>query len=343
MTPDTLRVGMLSYAHLYHATSYSRVLTQMPGVELTAIYDEDPARGRALAEQFSVSDFYTTPEALLAREDIHAVVVCSPTSEHAALVTAAAQASKHVLCEKPIATRLSDARAMIQACHTAGVQLHIAFVCRFYPMIQKAKAMLASGELGAVHGMLGGNRGLPPLDYPKWILDPAQSGGGALIDHSVHITDAMRYLIGSEVESVFAETGTLLHPDLPVEDCALLLLKFHNGVVASVDPSWSIPARHPYPYDFYLRILGTEGLVSVDDTRQALTVVSDQPTDRSLYLEPFGVDIEAEMVRHFIRCIREGTEHPPRASGADGLRALEIALAAYQSAQRGQPVTLEVV
>jgi predicted dehydrogenase len=107
-----------------------------------------------------------------------------------------------------------------------------------------------------------------------------------------------------------------------------------------VDPSWSIQPHNPYDYDFYLRILGTEGWLSLDDTRQALSVVSEVATDRGMYLEPFGVDIDRKMVRHFVECIRQGKAAPPFASGEDGLRALEIALAAYRSAQRGQPVTL---
>lgn len=340
MIQDTIQVGLLSCAHIAHAVSYTRVLTQTSGVEVAAIYDEDPARGQTFARQFGVTDFYPALEPLLARNEIQAVVVCSPTSEHAALVTAAARAGKHVLCEKPIATRLSDAQAMIAACRAAGVQLHIAFVCRFYPMVQKAKAMVGSGEIGEVRAMVGGNRGLRPLDYPAWIRDPARAGGGALIDHSVHVTDATRYMTGSEVDSVFAETGALIHPALGVEDCVTLLLKFRNGGSASVDPSWSVPANNPYSYDFYIRILGTEGVISLDDGRQALRVVSEKPGGRGMYLEPFGVDVDAAMVQHFLECIRQGEAQPPYASGEDGLRALEIALAGYRSARRGQPVTL---
>jgi predicted dehydrogenase len=341
---ETLRVGLLSFAHRYHATSYTRVLTQTPGVEVAALYDDDPERGQTFARQFGVPDFYSTPDALLTRDDIQAVVVCSPTSEHAALVTAAARASKHVLCEKPIATTWNDARAMIEACRVNGVQLHLAFVCRFYPMVQKAKAMIASGEIGPVRGILGGNRGTRPTDSPPWITDPVQAGGGALIDHSVHVTDAMRYVLGSEVESVFAETGRLIRPELSVEDCAQLLIKFRNGATASVDPSWSISAHNPYHYDFYLHILGAEGWLSIDDRRQALNVVSEAAADRNLYIEPFGAaaDVDAAMVRHFLQCIRQGQATPPYASGEDGLRALEIALAAYQSALLGQPVPLEM-
>jgi predicted dehydrogenase len=340
MTPDTLRLGLLGCAHIYHATSYSHALAQMPGAELAAIYDDVPERARHFAAQFGVPDVYPAPEPLLARADLDAVIVCSPTIQHAALVPAAARAGKHVLCEKPIATTLADARAIIQACESAGVQLHIAFVCRFYPMVLKAREMIRAGEIGQVRGLVGGNRGVPPLDYPEWIRDPGQAGGGALLDHSVHVTDAMRFLAGAEVASVYAEAGKLVRPEFAVEDAALLLLRFQGGAVASVDPSWVVPAPNPYAYDFFLRIVGTEGTLDIDDRRQALRVVSEKAPARPVWLEPFGVDIDAALVRHFVECVRRGEPAPPYASGLDGLRALEIALAGYESARRAAPVRL---
>ncbi|MGQ0603415.1 MAG: Gfo/Idh/MocA family protein [Anaerolineales bacterium] len=235
-----LRLGFLGCAHAHHAASYAHVLTQTPGVTMTAIYDDDVERGQSFAQRFGVPHFYSAIDELLARDDIHAVVVCSPTNQHAPLTMAAAQAGKHVLCEKPIATTADDARAMIEACRENGVQL----------------------------------------------------------------------------------------------------LKFRGGATASLDPSWSISPRNPYHYDFYLRIVGIDGVLSLDDRRQALHIVSESAADRNVYLEPFGVDVDAAMVRHFVQCVRQGDLTPPAASGEDGLRALEIGLAAYQSAHSGQPVTV---
>ena len=311
---------------------------------MVAAYDDDPARGRGFAERFGIPDFYASPGELVACDEIDAVVVCSPTNAHAALVIAAAGHGKHVLCEKPIATRLADAEAMVAACEEAGVQLHLAYTSRFYPMMQEAKRLIASGEIGDVVGICGGNRGTPPLlgdgEQRNWLLDPVRAGGGALIDHSVHVTDVMRYLVDAEVESVYAEVGTLIHRDLEVEDCAVLLLRFQNGMVASVDPSWSIPTSNPYHYDLYLHILGEQGAIKIDDTRQSLQVVRGSPDQRGLHNEPFGLDIDAELVKSFIRSIRRSEPIPPCASGVDGLRSLEIALAAYESVRTGQPVRL---
>ena len=341
-TETVIRVAILSFAHPGHAASYTQALTQLDGAAVVAIYDDDPERGRRYADHFGVPDVYDAPEPLLARPDVDAVVVCSANDEHARLVIAAAEAGKHVLCEKPIATTIADAQAMIAACRVAGVQLHIAFVSRFYPMVQTARQMIEAGDIGPIIGIVGGNRGRPPLPpaYPAWITDPAHSGGGAVLDHSVHVTDAMRFLVGAEVESVYAETGTLYNEELAVDDCGLLLLKFTNGIAASVDPSWSIPDANPFHYDFYVRVLGSEGMINLDDTKQAIRLASDAVERRGARWEQFGVNVDAAMVAHFVHCVRTGEELAPRASGEDGLRALEIALAAYESARTGQPVLL---
>jgi predicted dehydrogenase len=342
MANNTVGVAILSYAHPHHAAGYTHALTQLDGVRVAAIYDEDEERGQAYARQFGVSDYYSALAPLLERSDIHAVVVCSATDQHAPLVIAAAEAGKHVLCEKPIATRIEDANAMIAACKRAGVQLHIAFPVRFMPVVAAAKSKIGNNEIGALFSMTGGNRGRPPLPpgYPAWITDAAQAGGGAVMDHSVHVTDAMRYLSEAEVESVYAEAATLFHEELTVDDCGLLLLKFRNGIVASVDPSWSMPNANPFHYDFWLRVVGTDGLIGLDETQQTLRVASDVRPQRGVTWEAFGISPDMEMVRHFVQCIRAGEAAAPGASGEDGLRALEIALAAYESVRTGQPVMI---
>ena len=345
MASDLVRVGILSFAHLGHAVSYSAALGRLDGVEIAAIYDEDEERGRAMVARFEVPEYHSDPAAIIDRDDIRAVIVCSPTNVHAPLVIAAAQAGKHVLVEKPIATRSEDAHAMTAACEAAGVQLHIPFVLRFFPMVQRAKQLIEAGEIGSVYGMMGGNRGIPPLSpaYPGWITDPVQAGGGALIDHSVHVTDVMRFLTGTEATRVFAECGTLFREELSVDDAAILLVTFDDGIAASIDPSWCIPKANPYHYDFYLRILGSDGLIVLDETRSSLQVTRPGHDDRSFVLESFGPEADLEMVRHFVDCVRRGEQMPPAASGVDGLRALEIALAAYESARTGQPVSLSPV
>ncbi len=329
-----LEVAIVGCAHRPHAWSYARALSASGSARLAAVFDEDEALGRSVADDFGAP--YTGDlEGLLAERELDAVVVCSPTSRHRVHVEAAAAAGSHVLAEKPLATTVDDARAMVDACRDAGVQLHTAFVSRFLPHVRTAKEALDAGTLGDVVGVRAGNRGRPPLPphYPAWITDAGQAGGGALIDHSVHLVDLVRHLTGREVTRVAAETGSLLW-EIAVEDCALVSLVLDSGAVASLDPSWSVPADNPWDYDFFLRLVGTAGSVDLDDLAESVRIVSAR-TGAGLRLAGFGEDPDAAMIESFCASVRAGHLLPPGASGEDGLRALEVALAGYASAGDG--------
>lgn len=327
-------VAILGCAHRPHAWSYARALTTTPLARLVAVYDDNAALGHSVADDFGVPWTDDLP-GLLASEELEAVVVCSPTAQHRTHVEAAAAAGRHVLSEKPIATTVEDGEAIVAACREAGVQLQVAFVSRFLPHVRRVKAAVDAGSLGEVVGARAGNRGRPPLPphYPEWITDPHQSGGGALIDHSVHLTDLLRHLTGREVSRVAAETGDLLW-SADVEDCALLSLQLDNGAVASIDPSWSVPVNNPWDYDFFLRLVGSEGSVDVDDLAESVRLVSSRAGD-GLRLVGFGEDPDLAMIESFCASVRAGERLDPSASGEDGLRALEVALAGYASAADG--------
>lgn len=331
---EPLGVAVLGCAHRPHAWSYARALSSSASARLVAVHDPDVDLGRSVAEDFGAR-YSADAEAVVSSPDVGAVVVCSPTSEHRSHVELAAAHGLHVLCEKPLATTVEDATAMLAATERAGTQLHVAFVSRFLPHVRRVRQAVDEGVLGTVLGVRAGNRGRPPLapHYPAWITTPEQSGGGALIDHSVHLTDLLRHLTGQEVEAVAAETGSLLW-SAGVEDCALLSLRFDGGAVASIDPSWSVPADNPWDYDFFLRLVGTAGSVDVDDVSESVQLVGSR-AGHGLRLVGFGDDPDAAMVEAFVSSVLAGDVLDPCATGVDGLRALEVALAGYSSAAEG--------
>ncbi len=334
-----LGVAVVGCAHRPHAWSYARALAGSPETRLVGVFDRSPDLGRSVADDFA-APYHDDAEALIASSEVQAVIVCSSTVEHRGLVELAAAYGRHVLCEKPVATTLDDARAMVDACRNASVQLHSAFVTRFHPLVQEVRARLLAGDLGDLVGAVAGNRGRPPLppQYPAWITTASESGGGALMDHSVHLTDVLRHLSGQEVRRVSAEVGAQLW-DCGVDDVALMSLVLDNGVVASVDPSWSVPAGNPWDYDFSLRLVGTAGSVSVNDLAESLQLVSNR-AGGGLRLVPFGTDVDRLMVEAFAASVRAGEVLDPCATGDDGLRALEVALAGYASAASATPVDL---
>ena len=329
-------VGVLGTASMPHAWAYVRALTESDDAHVIGVHDAEPEYTRWIRQDFGVP-YVADADELVDDPEVDAVVVCSANADHRGHVELAATHGRHVLCDKPIATTLDDAQAMVAACAAADVQLHIAFVSRFLPVVGRARRAVRDGRLGELIGLVGGNRGRPPLppQYPPWITDPVAAGGGALIDHSVHVSDAMRHVSGLEVAEVSAEAGALLW-DCGVDDVAILLLRFTNGAVGSVDPSWSVPADHPWDYDFFLRVVGTEGSLDITDTAGSLHVVTSRDGGpRGLRHASFAEDPDRGMIEAFLASVRSGSVHEPCATGEDGVRALEIALAGYRSAAAG--------
>ncbi|MGY2704420.1 Gfo/Idh/MocA family protein [Nocardioides sp. HB32] len=331
MNGTPTRVAILGAAHMGHAWAYARALTRSPNAQVVGIHDVEPEHTRWIRQDFGIEAAGDADELV---ESADAVLVCSANADHRAHVELAARHGRHVLCEKPIATTLEDAHAIVAACDAAGVQLHLAFVSRFLPVVARARDAVRAGRLGDLIGVVGGNRGRPPLPpaYPAWITDPVAAGGGALIDHSVHVTDVMRHVTGLEVAEVSAEAGALLW-DCGVDDVAVVSLRFENGAVGSIDPSWSVPADHPWDYDFHLRLVGTEGALDLNDLAESVQVVSTRDGGpRGLRYASFAEDADRAMIEGFLTSVRTGVHQEPGADGADGVRALEVALAGYRSA-----------
>jgi predicted dehydrogenase len=169
--------------------------------------------------------------------DVDAVVVCSETCVTGRLWKRAARAGKHVLCEKPLATTPDDARAMVAACDKAGVQLMTAFPCRFSPAFEQLAEAVRRGDIGNVLAVRGTNRGRCP---GGWFTDPALSGGGAVMDHTVHVTDLLRALLRSEPAEVFCEAGNgILHGDF--DDTGFLAITSRTAC----SPRSTLPGRGP--------------------------------------------------------------------------------------------------
>lgn len=326
-----MRFGILSLAHI-HAWSYARVVKELEEAELVAIYDDNPERLKRAAEAYGVKDTYTDYGELLRRDDIDAVIIASENAKHAELAIAAAEAGKHMIVEKPIATSLEDAEKMIKAAERAGVKLQQAFVMRYHDATVAIKGILDRGEIGDILVITTTNHG----KYPGlWFGDPELAGGGAVMDHTVHTADLMRWYTGDEVEEVYAVIGEKIRRELKVEDNALISLKFKRGVIGSIDCSWSRHEGWPIWGDVWLGIIGTEGYIAVDAFRSCINLVVNGKPLTWVY---FGSDCDLNMIRDFIRVVRE--DETPRATGYDGYKALEIALAAYESHKKGEPVKL---
>jgi len=330
MAQRTVKIGMMSFAHM-HAGSYAHSIVTRTDTEMVGIADHDPARAQRMAQQFGTRAFESY-EALLAEPGLDAVVVCSENVRHRALVELAASAGKHVLCEKPLATSIADGEAMIAACERAGVQLMTAFPCRYSPIMQRMKAVLDGGDAGRVLAMRGTNRGRNP---GGWFSVPAESGGGATMDHTVHVTDLMRWILQDEVKEVYAEVSNgISHANF--DDVGFLSLTFQKGVFGTLDASWSRPKTFPTWGDVTLDVITEKGTLSMDMFAQNLVLYSDK--SNSVSWHNWGGNMDDGLVAAFAKAVAEGSPVP--ITGEDGLRAAEVAFAAYRSAETQAPVAL---
>lgn len=317
-----VKIGIISFEHM-HALSYTRYLCSMDDVEVTGIADSDNFRGTEMAAKFSTA-YYSDYRELL-KEDIDGVVICSCNKLHAPITIDAAKAGKHVLVEKPFATNYDDAKAMLDACSSNNVKLLTAFPLRFNQASIDVKKAIDSGEIGDILCITGINHGKIPYG---WFLDKNLSGGGAVIDHTVHVADLIRWFTGSEIKTVYAESGALIH-NKGIDDCGILTIELENGVFATIDTSWAHHKNYTIWPEVYLEIIGTEGVIILDAFKQVERMYSSY--NGEINDEVWGSDGDLGLMREFVDVIR--TEREPMVTGLDGAKAMEIALAAYKSSE----------
>lgn len=324
-----MKVGVMSFAHI-HATSYANAIQKIPNVELVAIYDTDIKRGQQASEQFGVP-FYSDVTVFL-QQPIEVVLVCSENSLHKEMVIAAAHAKKHILCEKPIATTVEDAKEMINVCEQQGVELSIAYPVRYSLPIRKLKDEIDAGLLGEIIAIRSTNRGQNP---GGWFIDPKFAGGGAVLDHTVHMVDIMRWYMNSEVVAVNAFADQYF-TDLQLDDAGIMTLEFDNGVIASHDASWSRFPHFPTWGDVLIEVIGTKESRLVDVYAQSVEMY--HPSSKSYEKRYVGNDTDFDLIVDFLQAIQQ--KKKPLISGYDGLKTLEVALAAYVSNDKQSTVKL---
>lgn len=333
--PSKLRVGIMSFAHV-HADGYAGLLQSNPAAEFIGFSEPDPERGESASRTHGAT-WFKTHEALLEQKP-DAVIVCSENFGRLELVQMAASYAAHILCEKPIEISLEHALKMRDACDRAGVKFMTAFPMRFDPSIAVLRNRVLNGDLGRVYGVNGINYSENPSAHRAWFAQKALAGGGAVMDHTVHLTDLYRWIFGTEVSTVHAEVGNPFHPDLDVDTAGLALLTLQNGIFASIDCSWSRPTVYPRWGHLKLEIVGERGALDVDAFAQHLTVYSSK-NPRAVTWANWGSDPNAAMLESFFSSIRSDTE--PAVTWRDGFEALRVALACYAASEQGQPVTLE--
>ncbi|MGC9135915.1 Gfo/Idh/MocA family protein [Caldivirga sp.] len=329
-----LRFAVVSYAHM-HAWSYTRAIKELEAegkASLVAVFDNNSDRLRRVQEAFKPKAVYNDFDKLLAEGGFNAAIVASENAKHVTYALPLIRAGVHVIVEKPITTMVSDAVTMVNEAEKRGVKLQVAFVMRYHDAVVEAKNRVS--ELGGIKSITATNHGTCPFD---WFVDPELAGGGAMMDHIVHAADLIRWFTGKEFEEVSAFVGKNIRPELKVEDNALILAKLSDGTPVSIDSSWSRHETWPIWGDVYMRILTEHGVLTINAFNQNISLADN----KGFHWVSFGPDADRNMVEDFIRVVENNLT--PRASGLDGLRALEVVAAAYRSWREGRPIKISEV
>jgi predicted dehydrogenase len=342
MTPNTkIHVGLVGCGNIGaggHLPAYAHV----PEAELVAVCDAVEELAHAAAEQSGASacaDY----RRLLEQEDIEVVDLCLPTYLHAEVAIAAAEAGKHVLCEKPMAHTLAAADAMIEATERNGAKLMIGQVRRFDHRYASIKEQLDAGKVGQPVFIRRAERQFLPFPPEAWQWDPKR-GGGVILDIGVHAADLFRWFFGQEAVEVYAVARSVREAARAAGsyDHALLTCRFDGGGVGFAESSWAYPQGFGGALYAQLDVVGTAGKIQYadKDTNPMLTFSIEAGHELPRYFRFMSTTeyaFEAE-IRHFVRCILDDRE--PAVSPRDARAALEMALAAQRSAEMGQPVRL---
>ncbi|MCL6625265.1 Gfo/Idh/MocA family protein [Alicyclobacillus shizuokensis] len=314
--------------------THARAYAQMVDVELTGVVDIRPDAAKLLADEVGVRAYADLHEAL-ANVEADIVDICVPTPYHKELIVRAAELGKHIISEKPLCTNLTDAHECVDVCREAGVRLFVGQVVRFFPEYQTIHRLIQDGAVGAVGTARAYRGGSYPRGWNDWYANPDASGS-VLVDLMIHDFDFFRWCFG-EVKRVYAKT--IRHTEGVLMEHAFASLRFETGVIAHVEGTWAVPSG----FSTEIEVAGASGLLTHRSEQSAAIRISlretthDSPAvavpESPLARTPYHTELA-----HFIECIRENKE--PIVRPEDAIKALEISLAAVESAQTGQVVTL---
>jgi myo-inositol 2-dehydrogenase/D-chiro-inositol 1-dehydrogenase len=311
----------------------------IPEANVVAIADIFVEAAEKCAADFGIPSATKDHRAVLENDQIEAVVICSSTDTHAQFIEEAAAVGKHIFCEKPIDLDLKRIDRALEAVDKAGVKLQVGFNRRFDPSFKRVRDMVAAGKIGTPHivHIISRDPAPPPIEYIK-------VSGGIFVDMTIHDFDMARYLIGSEVEEVYAAGGVMVDPKIGEAgdiDTAMVTLRYANGAIGSIDNS----RQAVYGYDQRVEVFGSEGGIVVANRTPDNAIISDADgvhAAKPLYffIERYTDAYIAEM-KEFISCILE--DKAPSVTGIDGRIPVVMGLAAWKSYRENRPVKLSEI
>jgi UDP-N-acetylglucosamine 3-dehydrogenase len=305
-------VGAMGYNHV-------RVYSRLKNANLMAVSDLMKGTLAEVSKEYNTVGFVDYDN-VLKMPEIDVVSVCVPTTYHYEVVMSAIEQGKHVLVEKPIAFTIKEAKDMVKAARKQGVKLGTGHVERFNPAVIEAKKLIREDSIGEVVSVSAKRVG----PYPPRIKDV-----GVTVDLAIHEVDVMAYLMDSPVSKVFAHVGSRLEK-CEYEDHAEIMMEFYNGAVGMLEVNWLTPYKKRH-----LEVTGIDGIISLDYIDQTVDVFGKNARSaRVSHKEPLMEELES-----FLNAIIN--DEKPKITGEDGIHALQVVIAAMQSAKEKKPIELD--
>ena len=332
-----LRMGIIGAGIL--GTSHATIYSGLPDTKLVAVSDMNESRAKELASKYG-ADSYRDYEQMLRDKSIDAVAVCTPDFAHRDPTVAAAEAGKHVLVEKPLATSAKDGQDMISAARKAGVKLMVRFSNRWNPPFVRAKEALDNKELGDLLYLY--LRLSDTIYVPTGMLSWAAKSTVAwfLMSHTI---DLARWYAGSEAKKVYgvSRSAVLSKMGINTPDLYAAIVEFENGTVANLESLWVLPTSHPSVYDFKMEMVGSKGSVFVDTTERCIELYGEKQHTRPdilglVNLQGVNAGFMKESTAVFVDCVLQ--DKPVPAPGEDGLAVTKVIEAIERSCQQGKPM-----
>lgn len=323
-----MKVAVLGVAHV-HADQLLEISKTKTIFEIVGIWDYDYSRAQAFSAKYEVPAFTDMQELLDKKLD--GVFIFSENTYHKSICLAASQKVKNILCEKPLATTVEDARIMVEDAREKGVNLRIAYNNRFTNPAVQAYEAIKQGVIGSVVGLSGTNHGNNP---GGWFVQVSLSGGGSMIDHTVHLVDLAWWMTGLKPICVYAQNSTVFN-DIACEDCGSMMVELEGGVPLSIDFSWSRPKWLPVNGDNKLQIDGTKGTILLDNRGEVL----EEGRNGTYSVSSFAKNAYDAMLDDFVRSIKG--EKAWGATGEDGIVSVQVVEAAYRSCTIGKVASIQ--
>lgn len=313
-------------------------------VELTAVCDLDQEKAEALAQKFDVPHVFTDHKEMLGRVNVEAVAIVTPDFTHAPLVVDCAEARKDIMLEKPIATTRSDVREIVEAVDRNDIRLMVDLHNRWSPPFATAREKISEGEIGEVVNAYF------RLNDKMWVATDMLSWAeqsSVLWFLGSHAIDTLRWLFADEIKRVYAVSheGILKEKGIDTVDVYQTILEFNNGGIATVENGWITPDSHSNINDIKFNICGSEGMINIDTTNSGVIEFFDneKQVNPDVIVNHF-VHGKAEgfaykSIQHFVEKLISGEDF--LVSVADAARTSLVILAIMESAETGQPVTVD--